>query len=239
MELDTVRATAQTAAAAHRLRHVLRAGIELSDRELAIGLIGAWPQEGFVPPCTLFSRVIGMVALGGFPVVGIADGSHEDLHHAATFVRTVEDQFELIAIDGPVEAGLGAFDGLVWLNPDAGGWVAAMRSLANGVPVVTVESSTARAVAGLAGALRQTNPAMGRIVIAPLETMASVGSRLMEVLGLVQLAPVHPATAHHARAHVNPAHENPAHENPAHVNPAHGAQAKMARLSMSYGKSGF
>jgi len=199
-------ATLDTPRVTPRQRHVLRAGIGLEDRELAIGLIGAWPQDGLVPPCTLFSRVIGMLALGGFPVVGVADGLHEDMHHAATFVRTVEDQFELIAIEGPVEAGLGAFDGVVWLNPDAGGWVAAMQSLMQGVAVVTIESPSARIVAGLAEALRAKDPAVGRMVIAPLATMASVGSRLMEVLGLVQRAPVQFAAAqftaaHHARSH--------------------------------------
>ncbi len=185
----------------HRQRHVLRAGIGLEDRELAIGLIGAWPQDGLVPPWTLFSRVIGMLALGGFPVVGVADGAHEDMHHAATFVRTVEDQFELIATDGPVEAGLGAFDGVVWLNPDAGGWVAAMQALMQGIAVVSVESPSAKNVANLAEELRERDPAVGRMVIAPLATMASVGSRLMEVLGLVQRAPVQFAAAHHAQAH--------------------------------------
>lgn len=173
-------------------RALLRQGLGLRDGELAIGLIGPWPGEdlasGDEPPCKLFSRVIGMLALGDFPVVGLADSGHSDMGGAATFAQTVEDQFELIGVTGPVEAALPAMDGLVWLGSHRGGSVAALAALRHGVPVVAVADDVSRAVQALAAAQRESGQVLAKMVLAPDATMASIGSRLMEALALVEPA---------------------------------------------------
>jgi len=173
-------------------RAVLRQGLGVRDGELAIGLIGPWPGEdlaaGDEPPCKLFSRVIGMLALGDYPVVGLADSGHSDMGGAATFAQTVEDQFELIGVDGPVEAALVAMDGLVWLGSHRGGSVAALAALRCGVPVVAVADDASRAVQMLAGEQRASGQVLAKMVLAPDATMASIGSRVMEALGLVEPA---------------------------------------------------
>lgn len=173
-------------------RVVLRQGLGVRDGELAIGLIGPWPGEdlaaGDEPPCKLFSRVIGMLALGDYPVVGLADSGHSDMGGAATFAQTVEDQFELIGVDGPVEAALAAMDGLVWLGSHRGGSVAALAALRCGVPVVAVADEASRAVQMLAGEQRASGQVLAKMVLAPDGTMASIGSRVMEALGLVEPA---------------------------------------------------
>ena len=186
-----------------------RAAMGLSDGDTALGLVCA-PHERHI---ALFSRVIGMLALGGHEVIGLADGQCHEADHAAVSAALVDDQFEIIMLDGPAEAALDGLDAVVWLGAD--GELAALKAACMGLPVVTVNSPAARLLASIATDLLddsltlRTNragvragessfspaaadsaPIDGPITLAPSATMASIGARVMSALRLIDASEI-------------------------------------------------